>query len=147
MVGYYTSMKIAIAGSMSFAQEMIDTKSQLEKRGHEVRIPHETQAHITSPQIVHDPSESLKWVLEQDAMRKGFENDVWADALLVLNYEKNNVKGYIGISTLMEMAIAFYFKKKLFLFNDVPHWDEERWAHEVAMTQPTILHGDLSKIS
>lgn len=131
---------------MTFAQEMLDTKKKLEEAGHEVKIPHETAQHVTNPSIVSDEHATLQWVLENDAMRIGFENVAWSDAVLVLNHDKNNTQGYIGISTIMEMGVGFFLKKKLFLLNAVPHWDTARWAHEIAMLQPTIINGDLNKI-
>ena len=65
---------------------------------------------------------------------------------MVLNYEKNGVKGYIGASTLMELAVAHHLQKPIFLLHPTPPYKEQRWAHEVAMLQPRVLNGALSAI-
>jgi hypothetical protein len=80
-------------------------------------------------------------------LRVGFDLVVKADAILVLNFPKNGINGYIGTSTLMELGIAHYFGKKIFILNDIPDFNKVRWAHEVAIMQPVILKGDLAKIN
>ena len=59
------------------------------------------------------------------------------------SYDKNGVKGYIGGNTLMEMGLAFYLKKKIYLLNEVP---ELPYKEEILGVKPIILNGDLSKI-
>ena len=46
--------------------------------------------------------------------------------MLVVNSDKKGVKNYIGANTFAEIAIAFYFEKKLYLLNDIygPYSDE-----------------------
>lgn len=56
-------------------------------------------------------------------------------------------KGYIGVPVLMEMAVAHYLNKKAFILNAIPHFDKHRWAQEVKIMQPIIIHGDLNKIN
>jgi len=144
---YNIYMRIMISGSMAFAKEMIEVKEILEKKmGHEVELPFETELHLNNPFFVDDLSGNLKYCIENDVIRKSFDFIVNADAILVINRQRKGIKGYIGTSTLMELGIAYYFKKKIFLLNEVPHFDEIRWAHEIAIMQPTILNGDLSKI-
>ena len=72
-----------------------------------------------------------------------FNKVVWADAILVLNYDKNGVKNYIGGNTLMEMGLAFFLKKKIYLLNQIP---ELSYKEEVLGMRPIILGGDFSKI-
>jgi hypothetical protein len=69
-----------------------------------------------------------------------------SDAVLVLNYPKNGIKGYVGTSTLMEIGLAYYMGKKIFLLFPVPHSSEARWAHEVKITNPFVINGDFSKV-
>lgn len=67
-----------------------------------------------------------------------------SDAVLVLNFDKKGKRGYIGGNTFLEMAIAYYLKKKIFLWknpeNDLPYFEE------VLPLNPIIINGDLSKI-
>ena len=52
------------------------------------------------------------WERKEQAMRNHFDKVMWADAILVLNHDKNNVSGYIGANTLLEMGLAFHHKKR-----------------------------------
>jgi hypothetical protein len=79
-------------------------------------------------------------------MRKCFREIEESDAILVLNYPKNGIQGYIGTASLMEIGLAYHLGKKIFLLNPLPHSSEQRWAHEVRIIQPTILNGDFTKI-
>lgn len=140
-------MRIMISGSMAFAKEMLETKKKLEEMGHSVGLPYETELHLEKPDFVDDLSNNLQYCIDNDVMRKGFDEIAKADAILVLNHPRKGISGYIGTSTLMEIAIAYYLHKKIFLLNPVPHFDEVRWAHEIAIMQSTIIDGDLSRVS
>jgi hypothetical protein len=139
-------MKIMISGSMAFAKEMVETKEKLEKMGYEVGLPFETEVHLEKPEFVDDLSGNLQYCIDKDVIWKSFDYIAHADAVLVLNHPRKGVSGYIGTSTLMEIAIAYYFHKKIYLLNPIPHFDEVRWAHEITIMQPVILYGDLKKI-
>ncbi len=143
---YYTVVKIAICGSMAFAKEMLLTKKKLEKMGHTVTIPRDARIHVGDPKLVDDLARNLKHARERDLMMHSFKLVAKSDAILVLNHPRKGIKGYIGISALMEIGLAHYLKKKIFLLFDVPHHDIARFAHEIRLINPTILHGDLAKI-
>ena len=61
----------------------------------------------------------------------------------VCNYDKKDIKGYIGGNTLMEMGLAFFLKKKIYLLNEIP---EISYKEEILGVKPIIIIGDLSKI-
>lgn len=71
---------------------------------------------------------------------------VKSDAILVLNYSKNKIDGYVGTSSLMEIGLAYYLGKKIFLLNPIPSSKKVRWAHELEIIQPVILNRDLKRI-
>lgn len=139
-------MKIMISGSMAFAKEMLAAKKKLEQMGHEVGLPFETEIHLDNPAFVDDLSGNLQYCIDNDVIHQSFDFIEKADAILVVNYPRKGIEGYIGTSTLMEIAIAYHFHKKIFLMFPVPHFNEVRWAHEIAIMQPTIINGDLSKV-
>ena len=70
-----------------------------------------------------------------------------SDAVLVLNYPKNGINGYVGSATLMDIGVAYYLGKRIFLLNQLPSTDKLRHSHEVRVMQPVILNGDLKKMS
>ncbi len=136
-------MKITICGSMAFAKEMLDIQKQLESQGHEVEIPITTQQCTTQDGL----NEDLEFCLANDVMRDHFKKIQASDAILVLNFPKNNIAGYIGGSSLMEIAVARYLDKKIFILNDLPDEKILRYSLEVKLSQPTIINNDLNKIN
>jgi predicted RNA-binding protein with PUA domain len=65
------------------------------------------------------------------------------DAILILNLEKNGIKGYIGGNTFLEMGFAHVLNKKIFLLNPI---SEMGYEDEIVAMKPVILNGDLDKI-
>jgi hypothetical protein len=146
-------MKITLCGSIAFQDEILSIKEKLEKLGHEVKI---WSSEIKDGngrlipvkeyyKIRHTANNDEKWVWDRkaEAILKHFEKVVWSDAILITNYDKNDVKGYIGGNTLMEMGLAFFLKKKIYLLNEIP---ELSYKEEVLGVKPVILKGDLIKI-
>lgn len=131
---------------MSFIKNIVKIQKELEKLGHEAVIPHGTQPHQKDSKFVDNLEGNLKFVVQNNVMKRNFDLVAKSDAILVVNNRKNGVDGYIGVSVLMEMAIAHHLNKKIFVLNKIPHFREERWAHEVMIMQPVIVNGDLSKI-
>ena len=65
------------------------------------------------------------------------------DAVLVLNFDKNGQKNYIGGATFLEIFRAFDLGKKIFLLNPIP---DNILKDELIGMNPTIINGDLSRI-
>lgn len=139
-------MKIQICGSMTFAKEMKKTRKKLEELGHTVTVPTNTEEHISDPTFQNNLSLNLLEGRKNDVLKKNFDLIALSDAILVLNYSKNSIDGYVGTSTLMEIGLAYYLGKKVFLFNKIPHYNDVRWAHELEIIQPVIINQDLIKI-
>jgi hypothetical protein len=146
IVKYPLFMKIMICGSMTFAKEMIEAKEKLEKLGYNVKIPIDAHDIVNGKHDSNDLKANFKYCLENDIMRLHFKFIEESDAILILNYDKSDIKGYMGTSSLMELALAYHLSKKMFLLYPVPDHSNHRWAHEVMIMQPIILDGDLSKI-
>lgn len=135
-----------IIGSMAFAKDMVKIKKQLKKLGHEANIPYGTEPHLKDSSFVDSLEENLKFCIENDVMRENFREVAKHDGVLVLNHKRNGINGYIGASALMEMAIAHYLGKKIFLFYNMPRYNDVRWAHEVYIMQPIVINGDIKRI-
>ncbi len=140
------NMKIMLVGSMKFAHEMVDIKKRLQEMGYESYLPFGTEPHLNDKTFVDRLGDNLDHVIKEDIMWKNFDQVAKSDGILVINNRRNNVDGFIGISALMEMGIAFYLKKKIYLLNPYPSFEDHRWAQEVACMQPIVLNGDLTKI-
>ena len=137
-------MKIMICASVTFAKSMLEVKEKLEKRGHTILISDDAPFYIESPETKLSFEEELKLAQEQDILNKALDKVSQSDAIVVLNYEKNNIKGYLGTSVLMELAVAYHLKKKIFLLNEIDK--TQNYALEVELINPIILNGDLNKI-
>ena len=79
--------------------------------------------------------------------KQDFDQVAKSDGIVVLNYDKNGIKGYIGGATLMEIGLARHLNKKIFLLQDPPDEKELKYALEVKVARPVILNGDLTRIS
>lgn len=126
---------------------MFQLKEELLKMGYSVGVPHDAKYHIEDEDAIDDLEKNYRYCIEQDVVWKGFQQVAEADAVLALNLPKNGIVGYIGTSTLMEMGIAHWLKKKIFLLHEPPDHNTYRWAHEARIVCTKVLHGDLSEIS
>lgn len=141
-------MKITICGSIAFYDDMLKAKKELESNGHEVDLPPIEVKDKDGKMIPvkkyyelrKNAKESDKWIWERkgEAMKWHFDKVEWSDAILVLNQDKNNIKGYVGANTLMEMGLALWLGKKIYLMNNIP---EMSYTEEIRGMRPIILDG------
>lgn len=139
-------MKIMICGSMTFAKEMINVKRKLEDLGYSAFVPSDIESHVKEPALIDNLEVNYRHVIEEDVLRNCFSLIAKSDSILVLNYPKNKINGYVGTSSLMEIGLAYYLRKKIFILNPVPKPRDARWAHELKIIQPVIINGDLKLI-
>ena len=135
-------MKIMICGSMHFAKEMLEAQKILRELGHEAGVPCDTHECLTDPDLNMD----LEYCIANNVDKKDFNQIAAGDAILVLNYPKNGLHGYIGGAVLMEIGLARHLDKKIFILHDLPNIEEVRYVLEIKLAQPTILGGDIKKI-
>ena len=128
---------------MHFAKEMLAVQEQLEELGHEAIVPLDTHDCVKDPSL----NSNLEWGQNLNIDKDHFNKIESSDAILVLNYPKNNIAGYIGGSSLMEIAVARHLDKKIFILHELPSEDEIRYALEIKVARPIILSGDISKIN
>lgn len=130
-------MHIVICGSMKHAQRMTELAVELTKRGHVVQKPNVVEGHVYEDNL--DANAALKRGFIDEHFAK-IDN---AEAVLVVNEDKNGVAHYIGGNTLIEIAYAYSRGLNIFLLNPVP---ELGYADEIRGMHPTVLDGDIDKI-
>lgn len=138
---------VTICTSASFYKTSWTIKSQLEKLGFKVQVPHTAKVmnrtknyKVSDYKIWHKDAKFFS--RKAHLMKKHFQEISKADAILVVNLEKKGQKGYLGGNVLMEMGLAFYLGKKIFLWNPVSK--DNRLYEEIMGTKPIILNGNLS---
>jgi hypothetical protein len=143
-------MKICICGSIAFFDEMVDAKKKMESLGHEVDLP-PTEIKNENGEMISvkeyyklrkECDESCGWIWDRkkEAIISHFKKIDWSDAILVLNHEKNEIKGYVGANTLIEMGLALWLNKKIYLLNEIPEIPSKE---EILGMQPIMLNGKL----
>jgi len=142
-------MKITICGSSTFRQEMIDYKEKLEQMGHEVIVhPHYIQFVKDGRRDILDRmerGEHAQVKKENDYIRWYHNAIKESDAVLILNFDKNGIKNYIGGNTLMEIGFAHVSNKKVFLLNPIP--EDVPYIDEIKAMMGVELNGDLGRIN
>lgn len=133
-----------ICGSATFAKQILEVKNILEKAGHVCLSTDDMEHYSENPDAKLSFEEELKLSIQYDVMRQCLKKVAESDAVLFLNYDKNKIKGYLGTSMLMEIGLAYYLDKKIYLLNDIDN--AQNYALELAVMKPMILNGDILKI-
>ncbi|MCD6368067.1 MAG: hypothetical protein J7L45_03215 [Candidatus Aenigmarchaeota archaeon] len=144
-------MIITICSSAFFAKESFDIKKKLEDRGHTVfiypeeikiddKIIHVTDFYNMRKNNLTNDLVNVKSVL----IKEHFKNIENSDAILVLNFDRDGEEGYVGGNTFLEMGVAYYLNKKIFLWKfpmkKLPYFEE------ILSMNPRIIDGDIDKI-
>lgn len=119
---------IVLCGSMKVKDKIVDLSQELEEMGYNVLLPVECM-------------QGLDKVI---ASRAHFDRiaDPKNDTVLIVNATKNGIDNYIGPNSFAEIAFGFYFKKNVYLLNDI----YEPYKDEIIGWNITPLKGDLNKL-
>jgi len=136
-------MKIVICGSMSASKQMIEIAKILKAKGHEVILPKRADKYASGELPAEKNHESVKNKIEYDLIREYYLVIKDADAVIIANCDKGDIKNYIGGNSFLEAGFAHALNKELYFLNDIP---DMIYTDELCALQPTILNGDLSLI-
>lgn len=120
---------------MKFIEELKKVKEFLENNGHIVFLP--------VMKNFKEEGEHSDYKIKFNLIREHFRKIDGCDAILVLNYKKDEIDNYIGGNSFLEMGKAYDKSIKIFLLNPIP---DISYKDELIAMQPIILNGDLSKI-
>ena len=136
---------IFLCASMSCYKELVEIEEELKKKGFQVIIPISAQImkkkndfEVSHFKDVFSHGEKAKFI------HKNFQNIAKSDVILVVNGEKNGVQGYIGTNVLMEIALAFYLKKKIYIWNPINR--TASYKEELDAFGVEIITKDMQKI-
>ncbi len=133
-------MKIFLICSKAFYDKLLYFKEELEKRDHVIFMPNCWDCPETEAKF-RNTSEHSAWKAKM--IRHSEEVISGVDAVLVLNYDKNGQKNYIGGATFLEIYDAFRLNKKIFFINDLP---EGMLKDELIGFSPVVINGNLDLI-
>lgn len=133
-------MKILLICSKAFYDKLDYFKTNLENMGHEITLPNchdcpETEAKYRGTDK-HSEWKASMFKRSEEVISK-------MDAVLVLNYDKNGQKNYIGGATFLEIYDAFRMNKKIYFVNPLP---EGMLHDELIGFSPVVINGDLTKV-
>ena len=141
-------MKITLCGSIKFADKLVEVYRELEKLGHQPMM------HEDMFGVADGTAKELKDIrnnVEHAEIKRKYGYIKWwydsiknSDGILVLNYDKNGIKNYIGGNTLIEIGFAHVNNKKVFLLNSIP--EKAPYIDEIKAMVDVVLNRDLSKI-
>lgn len=137
-------MKVGVAGSMQFTEQMIEVCDELEKLGHTAFMSKFKDNYVGKTDEEKEV-QKMKDKYQNDAIREFWEPMQDADALVVVNLDKHGIKNYIGGNAFLEMGFAHVLNQKIFLMNPIP--DMPYYGTEIIAMEPIVLHGDLTKVA
>jgi len=148
----FNNKKIVICGSISATPQIKEVSDKLLEMGYETELPVYTKkilaGEITLEEFLRKKEQEgdfdFRNKANEDVIKRYYRLIKEADAILVVNIDKNGIRNYIGGNTLMEMGFAHVLEKKIFLLNDIP---DISYKDEIRAMQPIMLNGDLSKIA
>lgn len=140
---------IAICSSASFYKDVLRVAADLRKYGFVPVVP------LTASKMARNNDFNVKryktwfrdpadYKIKTFLMKEHFKEIIASDVVLILNLTKHEMKGYIGGNVLMEMAIAFHYKKSIYIYNNIS--SKSQFKEEILGMHPVFIDGDLSKI-
>lgn len=141
--------KITICSSAYFYKDVIVIKKRLEDRGYKVLVPSTALKMAKSGNFAVAPHK--RWLKEpkfyqqkRKLIEDHFHKIEQSDAILVVNNTKNGQACYIGGNVLMEMTLAFYLGKQIYILNDLP--ENAPFKEELHALSCKFLHSKLKNL-
>jgi hypothetical protein len=135
-------MKIFIVGSKYAMDKFPPVQEELERVGHIITLPSGFADPFRELEMKKLDKDTYVKFKHQKLIEQG-ERVTANDAILVMNFEKNGQKNYIGGATFLEVFKAWELKKKIFFYNPLP---EGMLHDELVGMNPLVINGDLSLV-
>ena len=108
-----STVKLCLSGSMTSIDEMVPLSALLDALGHQVLVPSRGTEPRMAKRLAQAGTHERKAIFVEDHLEKIRESD----AVVIANFEKDGVNGYVGTSALMEAAMAYALGKRLYVLN------------------------------
>lgn len=130
--------RVVISGSISFMHQMRQIKTELDNRSVKAIMPDDIDGVFDIPGL--DAYKRFKRGASVAHLNK--IRDPRTYAVLVANFDKNGVRGYLGANSFAEVSVAFAARKRIFLLGEIP----SQYADELSAWGAIALNGDLSEL-
>lgn len=127
---------LLIHASLDFKDEMISAKKALEN---------DTDINVILPELTRyqhirdvDGDDNTFTKIKNRLTIENMHNVELADGLFILNYTHRNIVNYIGGNSFVEMCIAFYLKKPIYLLNEIP--ENMPYTEEIKSFYPKVIY-------
>ncbi|HUS52360.1 MAG TPA: hypothetical protein VMX77_02735 [Candidatus Bathyarchaeia archaeon] len=141
---------ITLCSSAQFFRKAIEVGRELEELGFKVILPQTAVMMKRSGNF--DVASYKTWFKDKKDYQKKtklikdhFKKVEKTEAILVLNEEKEGLPGYIGGNTLMEMGLAFFLQKPIFIYNRID--SRLKFKEEVYGLNPIFINRNLKVIA
>ena len=129
-------MKVLIHASLDFKDDMISAKEYIESK---------TNTNVILPELTRyqdirdiDGDDETFTKIKNRLTKDNFRNVEICDALLILNNNHREIKNYIGGNSFMEMVIASYLKKPIYILNPIP--ENMPYTEEIKSLYPIVIN-------
>ncbi len=140
---------ITICASVAHYKNIIPIEKELKKLGFKVVVPKTLR--VMEKTNNFDVNYYKTWYtdkgdykIKKNLMLDHFKKIIKGDAILIANFTKNGLEGYIGGNVLMEMTIAFHYSKPIYIYNQIS--ENLPIKEEVFGLEPIFLNKDITKI-
>ncbi len=128
---------------MQYAEKALEVQAWFQARGHEA-YPSTFSREFVGLNDEEKEMLKLRQKYEHDAIREHWYVIQKADKVLILNYDKHDIPGYIGGNSFLEMGFAYILNKPIYVLNPIPKMPY--YETEIIAMRPIIINGDLEKI-
>lgn len=128
-------MKVLIHASLDFKDAIISTRDKLAlNKKIDVLLPD-----LTRYQHIRDVNgDDITFTKIKNRLAKeSIEQLKECSCLLILNYTHRDIENYVGGNSFMEMSIAFYMNKPIYLLNPIP--EGMSYSEEIKAFYPVIV--------
>ena len=127
-------MKVALHSSLDFKKDIISVKEYLESHNIDVILPDLRGYKRIRDELGDDKTFSK---IKTHLTRQIMLNVERCDCLLILNYNHRGYQNYVGGTSFVEMVVAFYLGKPIFLLHEIPK--KMVYTEEIKALEPIVV--------
>jgi len=131
--------RVCICGSMAFIDDMEALAARLSATGFLVSTPEREESDLQLETLSLEAAVARK----ADFLNDYFDEIRRSDIVLIANFEKHGIPGYIGANSLMEAACAHELGKPVVYLFPV---GEQSCQLEALAISTGVLHGDTARL-